>query len=58
MIFCRHDWEVKVDRETPSPFDLTRDEIKSMSSAPPWFFERERLVVMACTKCGKVKVIR
>lgn len=58
-MFCKHVWEKIVDRESPSPFEEMggKERIRNLRSAPPWLFEKKYLIVLACTKCGKVKKI-
>lgn len=62
MFFCKHSWEVVVDKEFPSAFEqmikATQKQLESLKNADEWFFDRKYLLVMKCTKCGKVKTIR
>jgi len=56
-LFCKHDWEVKVNEVRDSAFEqLQRLIMKSgESTVQPWVFEHKTLVVLACKKCGKLK---
>jgi len=54
-LFCKHNWEVKVNERIPSGYEQCKEKMKSMKNFDPesLFFTR-RLVVMTCKKCGKV----
>jgi len=55
-LFCKHNWEIKVDIVHPSPYDMISEKGQnlSVSSVPYNFFVRKHIVIMACIKCGKV----
>ena len=50
--FCKHKWVVKHESLTPSFIERTKP--KSLGSFSDSMTEGTRLVIMACTECGKV----
>ena len=54
---CRHDWKVLDKTELPSAFDRMGPGVE-MEGVQSWVFARKSTTVFACTKCGKLKVIR
>ena len=58
-LFCRHKWEVKVDKVIESQFEeimkkgLTKFKV-GHGGIPEEFFQRTHICIMVCTLCGDV----
>ncbi len=58
-IFCRHAWKILDKTEGESAVDVMWELGKiPEGDVGEWAFRRRLLVIMACEKCGKTKVIR
>lgn len=59
MWFCKHQWEIKVEKTTESKFEHAMSQIpkdRSSSKIPHQMCcaERKNIIILACSKCGKL----
>ena len=58
-IFCNHEWEEVVNMVLPSAYEQMED-VKSFKVSKTWPeyqmlpFMKKSIVILACTKCGKL----
>jgi hypothetical protein len=53
-MFCKRTWEIKKEVVTPSAWEQMKlTNVREMEFAH-WMFQKTIVVIMVCTKCGKV----
>ncbi len=55
--FCKHQWEVKSKEILASACEQMNLREAGKSSLPAWVFKKKLVMVLACTKCGKLKIV-
>jgi hypothetical protein len=57
-MFCRHNWKKESDVVLPSAYEQMQGSFPNFESRnrsiPYWSFIKTHVLVLSCTKCGKI----
>jgi hypothetical protein len=54
--FCKHEWETVSEKTLPSAFQqMGATMLSKINNAHAWVFNITHILVMKCSKCGKLK---
>ncbi len=57
-LFCRHEWKEISNYIFPSAWEqFFSRETDKVTNIPPWIFVKKLIIILACSKCGKLDKI-
>jgi len=55
---CKHDWRKESEVLLKSPYEQTEGRLTKLKGTNSTFFRQTVVIILICTKCGTVRVIR